>query len=149
MTKLLMALTLMIVGAASAMAISLPFDKYTINRSELPQDAQEMLEEHFPKAKVSMIKIDKHLLKKPDYDVKLTNGIRIAFNSKGQWKSVESGKRELPLSLLHKTARTHFSKKFPDAKILSVKKDLSGFDIVLEDGRNIKYDRLGIFKGES
>ena len=49
-------------------------DKYTINRDNLPQAAQEMLKEYFPKAKVGMIKVDKHLLKKTDYDVRLVNG---------------------------------------------------------------------------
>ena len=43
-------------------------DKYTIDRSNLPQQAQDMLTEYFPKAKVGMIKVDKHLLKKTDYD---------------------------------------------------------------------------------
>ena len=42
-----------------------------------------MLGEHFPKAKVSMIKVDRHLLKKTDYDVRLTNGTKIEFTNKG------------------------------------------------------------------
>lgn len=83
MKKLIMIMTVLILGSATAMAISLPFDKYTIDRKDLPQEARDMLDEYFPKAKVSMIKVDKHLLKKPDYDVKLTNGTKIEFNSKG------------------------------------------------------------------
>ena len=59
---------------AAALTNVRAFDKYTIDRDELPQPAQEFLNEHFPKAKVSMIKVDKHLLKKTDYVVKLTNG---------------------------------------------------------------------------
>lgn len=51
-------------------------DKYTIDRSNLPQQAQDMLTEYFPKAKVGMIKVDKHLLKKTDYDVRLVNGTK-------------------------------------------------------------------------
>ncbi|MDE6339349.1 MAG: PepSY-like domain-containing protein, partial [Muribaculaceae bacterium] len=65
------------------------FDKYTINRSELPEKAQQFLTEHFPKAKVGMIKVDKHLLKKTDYDVKLVNGTKIEFSNSGKWTSVD------------------------------------------------------------
>ena len=49
----IIALTL---GTISASAV-LPIDKYTIKRSDLPEAAREMLDEYFPKAKVSMIKI--------------------------------------------------------------------------------------------
>ena len=41
------------------------------DRDDLPVTAQEMITTYFPKAKISMIKVDKHLLKKIDYDVKL------------------------------------------------------------------------------
>ena len=50
-------------------------DKYTLDRDNLPVKAQEMITTYFPKAKMSMIKVDKHLLKKTDYDVKLVNGV--------------------------------------------------------------------------
>ncbi len=61
MKKLLLTLmaALMAVTAANASI----FDKYTLRRSDLPEEAQTMLTEYFPKAKVSMIKVDKHLLK--------------------------------------------------------------------------------------
>ncbi|MDE6368598.1 MAG: hypothetical protein K2K94_05110 [Muribaculaceae bacterium] len=68
---LLLVMTILCSGASFA------FDKYTINRDELPQAAQEMLTKYFPKAKIGMIKVDKHLLKKTDYDVRLVNGLSL------------------------------------------------------------------------
>ncbi|MDE5705469.1 PepSY-like domain-containing protein, partial [Muribaculum sp.] len=64
-------------------------DKYTLDRDNLPVKAQEMITTYFPKAKISMIKVDKHLLKKIDYDVKLVNGTKIEFNNSGEWTSVD------------------------------------------------------------
>ena len=75
-------------------------DKYTIKRDALPEAAQEMLTTYFPKAKVSLIKVDRHLLKKTDYDVKLVNGTKIEFNNAGKWTSVDCKTRELPDGLL-------------------------------------------------
>lgn len=80
--KILVIITL-ILGVILASA-ALPFDKYSINRKDLPEEAQQMLDEHFPKAKVSMVKVDRHLLKKTDYDVRLTNGTKIEFSNKGR-----------------------------------------------------------------
>ena len=93
MKKLFISLFLTIVSICSAHAF---LDKYTIDRSDLPEEAQQMLKEYFPKAKVGMIKVDKHLLKKTDYDVRLVNGTTIEFNNKGKWTSVDCKNREVP-----------------------------------------------------
>ena len=57
MKKFLLTLIAILVSTTAAFAI---FDKHTINREALPAEAREMLEEHFPKSRVSMIKVDKH-----------------------------------------------------------------------------------------
>ena len=128
-------------------ATALPFDKYTIDRDDLPQEAQAMLKEYFPKAKIGMIKVDKHLLKKTDYDVRLTNGTTIEFNNKGKWTSVDCGKKEVPEGLVMKTIRNYVTKKFPDLKIVKIKKKSSGYEVGLSDGVDFKFDHLGICKG--
>lgn len=76
----LLVFVLIIMGVALQSSAFL--DKYTVNREDLPEEAQQMLREYFPKAKVGMIKVDRHLLKKTDYDVRLTNGTTIEFNPK-------------------------------------------------------------------
>lgn len=62
MKKILLLLLLVTMTGGVAHAF---IDKYTINRENLPEEALEMLDEYFPKAKVSMIKVDRHLLKRP------------------------------------------------------------------------------------
>ena len=69
-------------------------DKYTINRENLPEEARQMLDEHFPKAKISMIKVDRHLLKKTDYDITLSDGNGLRFNLLGQYKGPLSDKEK-------------------------------------------------------
>ena len=93
-----------VAGVISASA-ALPLDKYSINRKDLPEPAREMLDEHFPKAKVSMVKVDRHLLKKTDYDVRLTNGAKIEFSNKGKWTNVDCKKKSVPESLVPKAIR--------------------------------------------
>ena len=122
-------------------------DKYTINRENLPEEARQMLDEHFPKAKISMIKVDRHLLKKTDYDVRLTNGTKIEFSNKGKWTSVDCGKKELPEALVPKTIRNYISKNLSDAKISGIAKRNAGYDITLSDGNGLRFNLLGQYKG--
>jgi uncharacterized protein YxeA len=133
---------LMCVSAANAF-----FDKYTIDRENLPEEARQMIDEFFPKAKISMIKVDRHLLKKTDYDVSLTNGTKIEFSNKGKWTSVNCGKREIPEDLVPKTIRNYISKNFSGIKISGIAKRNAGYDITLSDGNGLRFNLLGQYKG--
>lgn len=134
-------MALLCVGASFA------FDKYTINRDELPQAAQEMLTKYFPKAKIGMIKVDKHLLKKTDYDVRLVDGTTIEFSNAGKWTSVDCKSKEVPKGLIPKAISNHINKTFNDVKIVKIKKKTSGYEVGLSDGVELKYNLLGQYKG--
>ncbi len=143
MKKILIALLLIICGAGAASAF---IDSYVIDRKNLPEQAQQMLSEYFPKAKVSLIKVDRHLLKKTDYDVKLVNGTKIEFTNAGKWKSVDCKTREVPEGLVTKPIRNYIKKNFPDVKIVKIEKKSGGYEIVLSDGVELKFNLLGQFK---
>lgn len=146
MKKVLFTLLVMVMSVTAANAF---IDKYTINRDELPLEAQKMLNEHFPKAKISMIKVDRHLLKKTDYNVKLTNGTKIEFSNKGKWTSVDCGKKAVPEALVAKAIRTYVSKNYGGSKLVSIKKRNIGFDIGLSCGKVLRFNALYQFKGET
>ena len=134
---------LAIIASTTAFAF---VDSYTIKREQLPEEAQQMLEKYFPKAKIGMIKIDRHLLKKTDYDVRLVNGTTIEFNNSGKWTSVDCKSREVPEGLVTKTIRNYIQKNYADVKIVKVKKKSSGYEIGLSDGVDLKFNLLGQFK---
>ncbi len=141
MKKLFLALIALIVSFGVAHA-----DKYTLNRENLPEQAREMLTKYFPKAKVAMIKVDRHLLKKTDYDVKLVNGTKIEFNNAGRWTSVDCKSRAVPDALVPRTIRNYVSKNFDGVKITKIERKLKGFEVELEDGIELTFDLLGTFK---
>lgn len=122
------------------------FDKYSINREDLPETAQKFLAEHFPKSKVGMVKTDKHLLKKTDYDVKLVNGTKIEFNNTGNWTSVDCKTRRVPDSIIPKTILSYVKKNFPETFIVKIEKSSTKFEIELSDGVEATFNRLGQFK---
>ena len=122
------------------------FDKYSIDRNDLPEAAQTFLTEYFPKAKVGMVKTDKHLLKKTDYDVKLVNGTKIEFNNSGKWTSVDCKTREVPEGIVPKTIRTYVKKNFPDVKIVKIEKTSTKYEVGLSDDVELTFNLLGQFK---
>ena len=124
-------------------------EKHRVDADELPGLlAREMLEEHFPKSRVSMIKVDKHLLRKTDYDVKLTDGTKIEFNNKGRWTSVDCGKKTVPESLVAKAIRNYIAKNYSGSNPVSITKKNAGYDIGLSCGRTLRFNLLHQFKGE-
>lgn len=137
---------IVILFAATAPASAF-LDKYTINREDLPQEARQFLDQYFPKAKVGMIKVDRHLLKKTDYDVRLTNGTEIEFSNKGKWTSVDCKKRAVPDGIVPKNIARHVSKNYADVDIVSIEKKASHYKVGLSDGVVLKYSLLGQFKG--
>ncbi len=145
MKKVLIFLMAFVFSVTSAYAF---IDSYKVDRKNLPEEAQQMLEDYFPKAKVSLIKVDRHLLKKTDYDVRLTNGTKIEFSNKGKWTSVDCGSKALPDELVPKTIRNYVEKNYSDVKIVSIRKRNAGYDIGLSDNIELRFNLLGQFKGE-
>lgn len=143
MKKLILFLLLVICAGGAAHAF---IDKYTLDRKELPEPAREMLDKYFPKAKIGMIKVDRHLLKKPDYDVRLVNGTTIEFSNSGKWKSVDCKKREVPQGLVIKAIRNYVDKNGNGAKIVRIVKKSSGYVIGLSDGVELNFNLLGQVK---
>lgn len=141
MKKFLIVLLLIVGVVATASA-----DKYSISRDDLPQAAQEFLTKYFPKSKVSMVKTDRHLLKKTDYDVKLVNGTKIEFNNSGKWTSVDCKTREVPDGIIMKPILKYVSKNFPQTFITKISKEGWGYEVELNDGVELKFNSFGGFK---
>ncbi len=137
---------LLIVALFTTVLTSFAFDKYSVARNEITTAAQQILTEYFPKGKIGMVKTDKHLLRKTDYDVKLTDGTKIEFNNAGKWTSVDCKTKEVPSGIIPKTIRTYVSKNFPDVKIVKIKKTSSKYEIELSDDVELTFNLLGQFK---
>lgn len=142
MKKYLILIAALLIGVVTGIAQ----DKYTISRNDLPKEAQEFLTEYFPKAKLGMVKTDRHLLKKTDYDVKLVNGTKIEFNNAGKWTSVDCKSREVPSGIIPRTIRNYVKKNFKGVKIVKIEKTSSKYKVGLSDDVELTFNLLGQFK---
>ncbi len=142
MKKSILLIVMLLLCTMSGFAL----DKYTLDRNDLPQAAQDFLTEYFPKAKIGMIKVDSHFLKKTDYDVKLTNGTKIEFNNAGNWTSVDCKTKAVPNGIIPMTIRTYVKKNFADVIIVKIEKGSSKYEVELSDGVELTFSLLGQFR---
>lgn len=139
-------LLILMMAVIATMACSAK-DKYSTDPNVLPQTARTILANHFPKAKVSHIKIDKHTFGGTDYDVILTDGTEIDFDSKGNLDEVDCGRSgQVPDGLVAKSVLSYVKKSYPGQRIVKYDIKSNGYDVELQSGVEIEFDKQGRFR---
>ncbi|MDE7347426.1 MAG: PepSY-like domain-containing protein [Muribaculaceae bacterium] len=135
MKNLLVILTV-IIGAFSASARN----NYSHNQEDLPIAAQTILKNNF-KAGVSHIKIEKDFGKIKEYDVILTDGTEVTFDSHGNWKDIEVRQNaSVPATLVPKAIADYVNQNQKNAKITGIEKNRSGYEVELSNGVEMKFN---------
>lgn len=118
---------------------------YSHDANILPQAAKSVIQKNF-KAEVSVIKIDKTLGKINEYEVVLTDGSEITFDSKGNWKEVETSKKKsVPAGFVPKPVSDYVAKNHKGQKIVGIEIKHDGYEVDLSNGIDIKFDKSGNF----
>lgn len=136
-------LTLAIV---SSLALSVQArDRYERTDASLPQAAKELLKNF--KAKVSLVKIDKSLGFIDDFEVTLTDGTEVTFDAKGNLDSVDvPASKAVPATIVPEKITSYVKSNYKNAKIVTLDKETYGYDVELNNGIEIKFDKKGNFK---
>lgn len=141
MKKILILSLVILTSAVCALA------RDTISRdaSTLPKSAQSAISKNF-KAKVSLIKIDKDFGRVSEYDVTLSDGTEISFDSKGNWKEVEvATDKSVPSAFLPKNVVNYVKKNHAGTRIVGIEKERNGFEVTLSNDIDMKFDSAGNF----
>ena len=121
-------------------------DIYSHDLSILPTPARTAIESHFKGKDVSHIKIEKDFGRVSEYEVTMIDGCEISFNSKGNWKNVESsGRGQVPASFIPKAIAAHLAKTHPGVRVVGIDHDRKGYEVELSSGQELKYDNQGKF----
>lgn len=139
--KRILFLLAVIIGVFNASAR----DKYSHDISTLPVAAQTILKNNF-KADVSHIKMDVAFHNVREYDVVLTDGSEITFDSKGNWKEIEvKAKGSVPAALVPSSISTYVKQNQKNAKIIGIEKNRSGYEVELSNGVEMEFNHEGKF----
>lgn len=134
----LIAVTVMAVTASAR-------DTYSRDASVLPAPARTVLKNSF-KAGISLIKIDKDLFD-TDYEVILTDGTEVKFDSKGNWRDVEcrAGK-SVPDAFVPAAIRQWVKTSHKGVRIVGIEKDSRGYEVQLDNGLEARFNSQGVFR---
>ena len=114
MKKILLTLiAIFSVGIFSAMADN---DR-VINKSQLPAPAQQFLNEHFAGVDLTYAKEERDIFKH-SFEVRLADGTKIEFTSKGEWDEVECRFGEVPAAIVPQAIKEYIDKNYAGAKVI-------------------------------
>lgn len=140
MKKVLLTLMMVITFSSAAFA-----DKYVHDDSVLPPAAKSVLKKNF-KSDVSLVKIDKKLGHISEYEVILTDGSEISFDSKGNWKDVEvAANKSVPQGFVLQAIRDYVKKNHAGVNIIGIEKISRDIEISLSNGIDMKFSHDGKF----
>ena len=133
----------MVAALLSANFIASAGDK-VIPYSQTPSSVKTYISTHFPNYKVLKVETDNDILYK-EYEVFLSNGIKIEFD--GKEKSIKNigGQTKLPESIMSKKVRDYVKKNYSDNSIVEYNLENNGISVELSNGIELKFSTNGDF----
>lgn len=111
-----------------------------IQLTQLPQQAQKFIKQHFASSQVAMSKVETDLFYKT-YDVIFTDGNKLEFDKKGSWTEVNCKYTAVPLNVIPTAILKYVTAHYPKAKVMVLERDTKDYDVKLSTGLELKFDR--------
>ena len=109
-----------------------------ISPKKIPQNASDVISEHFPSSRIRHVDIDDDL-----YEVKLDSGVKIEFNIDGTWEEI-TGRRGLPTTMLPEAAVEYLLKTYPNVNVVKIEQNYNNFyEVELKNDLEIYFTLSG------
>lgn len=131
--------------AAIAVGVTNAADRVVRDVNVLPAAARKTIDKAYSVKNVSHIKIDSHFFGGDDYDVVLTDGTEIEFNSDGEWTEVDAGSKPVSATFILKPIAAYVKANYANQSIVQIKKERSKYEVELSSGLDLEFDRAGNF----
>ena len=142
MKRTFLATVLSIVFALVAVACH-SSDEKEIGYTELPVQAQQFVKQYFPSATYTYVEKEKDN-GKWEYEATLSDGTKIDFNNKGEWKSVDCKFSALPSGIIPDVIAADIAKRYPSQQPYKIEKEIGGYEIDIL-GFDLYYSSNGNF----
>lgn len=114
-------------------------DDKPIQITQMPKTAQQLIKQHFSDSKVALAKMENDFLSK-SYEVIFTNGDKVEFDKKGNWKEVDCKHSFVPTAVVPMTIMQYITTNYPDTKILKIERDKKDYELKLSNRTELKFD---------
>lgn len=112
-----------------------------IRFENLPESSRKFILTHFKDIKISFIKEESDFFIWKSYDVFFVDGSKIEFDKKGNWEEVECVKSEIPSAIIPTPISAYTSQHHPEMKIIKISRNNKGYEIKLNNGIEIDFDK--------
>lgn len=123
----------------AAFACTEAFDDRPVAVNELPKQITTFVEKHFAGVEISYAKLDKGLTS-DDYEVVLANGVKIDFDSKGEWKEVDCERGEVPASIVPQAIGEYVKQHYSSSLIEKISRG-RGYEVELNNDLELYFDK--------
>lgn len=113
---------------------------------KLPVEARNFITQNFPQATISHVKVDKKLMGSDEYEVLFSNGMKMEFDSRGNWKEIEMKNDKMPVAVIPGSVNTYVQNTYSANHITKIEHDNDGYKVKLNNGLELKFDQAGTFK---
>lgn len=114
-------------------------DDKPIQVTQMPQQAQQLIKQHFADSKVALAKMESDFLYK-SYEVIFTNGNKVEFDKKGNWTEVDCKYGSVPVAVIPIAIQKYVTANYPDTNILKIERDKKDYEIKLSNRTELKFD---------
>lgn len=122
-------------------------DDTPINSSELPTAAKTFVSQYYDGATILLAEKD-YEAGGVEYDVTLSNGHKITFNSTGEWIDVDApAGQTVPAAIVPTAIAEYVTSNYPQAGVNEISKETYGYDIELTTGIDLMFNAQGGFIG--
>ena len=127
-----------------SLPLKINYDHRFINFEDLPTKAKSFVRTYFGHYDIHFVKIEMTMTR-TDYTVQFENGMKIEFNSNGDWDEVNSPSDCLPSDFLNNMIINHLNKNYPDYCLHVISKGKHKFEVELTNGLELVFNKKGEF----
>ncbi|CEJ71848.1 Putative beta-lactamase-inhibitor-like, PepSY-like [Chryseobacterium oranimense] len=117
-----------------------------ISPNQLPKTAKTFLATHFKGITVGSAIEDREIYGVDEYQAYLANGMKVEFDSSGNWKEVDGKHQKIPYGFIPASIRNYAAKNFPNTYIVKIEKERWSYKAELSNGLDLEFDRKGNFR---
>lgn len=142
--KKFLALALALVALLAATQLSAA-DK-PITYAELPRVAQTFVAKYFAGRSPVRVQMDREL-RGTTYELRLSDGTELEFDSRGLWTEIDGKRTALPTSFIPQPIVSYIKKQHPSEAIVQIERRRGGYQLELSSGVELRFDKQLRFVG--
>ena len=111
-----------------------------INKSQLPAQAQQFINQNFAGVNLSYAKEERDFLSR-SYEVMLVDGTKLEFSSNGNWEEVDCRYGEVPAAVIPDSIKRYINENFQGEKVLKIERNRNNYEVKLSNRLELTFDK--------